>query len=89
LSTAAIPVRKVERPKRRYLHRSKSDSRDAEKAAEAMATNITAMCAATLANDKMRFILASPFTKGGVISPAVLYNATHASKHRLPGASRK
>jgi transposase len=36
LRKAAIPVREVERPKRRHLHRtSKSDSRDAESAARA------------------------------------------------------
>ncbi len=37
LSTAAIPVREVERPKRRHLYRSgKTDSRDAESAARAV-----------------------------------------------------
>jgi hypothetical protein len=38
------------------------------KAAEAITTSITAMNAATVANDKMRFIRASPFTKGGALS---------------------
>jgi transposase len=37
LKTAAIPVTEVERPRRRHLHRnSKSDSRDAERAARAV-----------------------------------------------------
>jgi transposase len=43
LRTAAIPVREVERPKRRHLHRnSKSDSRDAESAARAVLAGETA-----------------------------------------------
>jgi transposase len=43
LRTAAIPVREVERPKRRHLHRSsKSDSRDAESAACAVLAGETA-----------------------------------------------
>lgn len=43
LRTAAIPVREVERPKRRHLHRSsKSDSRDAESAARTVLAGETA-----------------------------------------------
>ncbi len=43
LRKAAIPVREVERPKRRHLHRnSKSDSRDAESAARAVLAGETA-----------------------------------------------
>jgi transposase len=43
LKCAAIPVREVERPKRRHLHRnSKSDSRDAESAARAVLAGETA-----------------------------------------------
>jgi hypothetical protein len=49
------------------------------KAAGAMATSITAMSAATVANNRMRFILASPFPKwGGSSRPSYrpeLYNA--------------
>jgi hypothetical protein len=36
-----------------------------------MVTIINAMMATTVANNKMRFILAPPFKKGGVISPAL------------------
>jgi transposase len=43
LKTAAIPVTEVERPRRRHLHRnSKSDSRDAERAARAVLAAETA-----------------------------------------------
>jgi transposase len=43
LKTAAIPVREVERPRRRHLHRnSKSDSGDAERAARAVLAAETA-----------------------------------------------
>jgi hypothetical protein len=43
LKTAAIPVTEVERPRRRHLHRnSKSDSRDAERAARAVLAGETA-----------------------------------------------
>jgi transposase len=43
LKTAAIPVTEVERPRRRHLHgNSKSDSRDAERAARAVLAGETA-----------------------------------------------